>query len=126
MPQPSLLRVPSPRSPQSTGSVPTSNPVAGLLLSSLSLGSDEVHLLATHGKRAWYKKYPGNAFGVEAVEQWVDAIRMGEGKKEKLPEVVLAAAEKPEEKKADEPVDIKIEEILEDLEEPTVPEHNEL
>jgi protein disulfide-isomerase A6 len=106
--------------------VPTSNPVAGLLLSSLSLGSDEIHLLATHGKRAWYKKYPGSAFGIEAVEQWVDAIRMGEGKKEKLPEVVLAAAEKPEEKKAEEPVDIKIEEILEDLEEPTVPEHNEL
>jgi len=104
--------------------VPSSNPVAGLLLSSLNLGSEDVHLIATHGKRTWYKKYTGTAFGIEAVEQWVDAIRMGEGKKEDLPEVVLAAAEKGEEKKAEEPVQIHVEEMTD--EDPTVPEHNEL
>lgn len=104
--------------------VPNSNPVARLLLSSLSLGSDDVYLLATHGKRSWYKKYSGSAFGVEAVEQWVDAIRMGEGKKEKLPENVLAAAEKQEEKVKEGPVEIKIEEILDD--EPVASGHDEL
>ena len=104
--------------------VTASNPVAASLLSSLSLGSNEqVHLIATHGKRAWYKKYSGSTFGLEAVEQWVDAIRMGEGKKEKLPESLLVAGEKQEEKVADEPVQIKIEEILE---EDAAPEHNEL
>lgn len=104
--------------------VPSWNPVAALFLSSLSLGADDVHLIATHGKRAWYKKYTGSSFSVDAVETWVDAIRMGEGKKEKLPEVVLAAAEKGEEKKVEEPVQIKIEEVLDD--EPVLPEHNEL
>jgi protein disulfide-isomerase A6 len=106
--------------------VTASNPVAASLLSSLSLGSDDqVHLVATHGKRAWYKKYSGSSFGIEDVEQWVDAIRMGEGKKEKLPESLLVAAVKLDDKAGqEEPVKIKIEEILE--EDAAQPEHNEL
>jgi protein disulfide-isomerase A6 len=109
--------------------VTASNPLTTSLLTELNLGSgDQVHLVATHGKRAWYKKYSGSTFGSNEVEQWVDAIRMGEGKKEKLPESLLAAGEKQdlkEEKIADqEPVQIQIEEIVE--EEATPPEHNEL
>jgi protein disulfide-isomerase A6 len=101
--------------------VTASNPVAASLLSSLSLGSDDqVHLIATHGKRAWYKKYAGSAFGIEEVEQWVDAIRMGEGKKDKLPESLIVAGEKVP---AEEPVQINIEDITEDG---ATPEHNEL
>lgn len=77
--------------------VPASNPLAASLLSELSLGSeDQVQLVATHGKRGWYKKYAGTTFGAADVEQWVDAIRMGEGKKEKLPDSVLATEEVPE------------------------------
>jgi protein disulfide-isomerase A6 len=111
--------------------VSATNPLAASLLSSLELGSnDQVHLVATHGKRAWYKKYSGTTLGAQEVEQWVDAIRMGEGKKEKLPESLLAAGEKreaKEEKAADqEPIEIQIEEV-EEVEEPeTQPEHNEL
>lgn len=109
--------------------VSAANPLAASLLSGLDLGSnDQVHLVATHGKRAWYKKYSGTTFGSQEVEQWVDAIRMGEGKKEKLPESLLAAGEKQEakeEKAAEqEPVEIKIEEIVEEPE--SQPEHNEL
>jgi protein disulfide-isomerase A6 len=102
--------------------VTASNPLAASLLSALNLGGHgQVHLVATHGKRAWYKKYSGNAFGISEVEQWVDSIRMGEGKKEKLPESLLAAAEKQEEKvAAEDPVQIQIEEITEEH------EHNEL
>jgi protein disulfide-isomerase A6 len=102
--------------------VTASNPMAASLLSSLNLGSHgQVHLVATHGKRAWYKKYSGSAFGISEVEQWVDSIRMGEGKKEKLPESLLAVAEKQEEKvAAEDPVQIQIEEITEEH------EHNEL
>jgi len=95
--------------------VSAANPLAATLLGELSLGAEEqVHLIATNGKRSWYKKYSGTTFGVEEVEQWVDAIRMGEGKKEKLPESLLAGGEKSA--------------ITEDkVEEPAVqPDHNEL
>jgi protein disulfide-isomerase A6 len=106
--------------------VSASNPLAASLLSELSLGSsDQVHLFATNGKRAWYKKYSGSSFGLKDVEQWVDAIRMGEGKKEKLPESLLATPQMPEVKEEkpaeEEPVKIQVEEVVEDA-----PEHNEL
>lgn len=106
--------------------VTASNPIAASLRSSLSLGSDDrVHLVATHGKRAWYKKYSGTSFGAGDVEQWVDAIRFGEGKKEQLPESLLAAAvDLKENVAAEEPVQIKIEEIK--AEDAAQPEHNEL
>lgn len=109
--------------------VTASNPLAGALISGLGLGSDEqVHLVATHGKRAWYKKYSGASFGVEQVEQWVDAIRMGEGKKEKLAESLLASAEKQavkaEEAAEQEPIKVEVEEIIDD--EATQHDHNEL
>lgn len=115
--------------------VPTSNPLAANLLAELKLGSDEqVHLIATHGKRGWYKKYPGETFGSMEVEQWVDAIRMGEGKKEKLPDSLLGTGEKEEarEKPADQqPIKIEVEEVVEEPEAPSetpnsVPEHSEL
>ena len=106
-------------------SVPPSNPLAGTLRSELSLGTDDtLHLIATHGKRAWYKKYPGATFGAADVEAWVDSIRMGEGKKEQLPETLLAsgAQEPVEEKIAEqEPIQINIEDIPEEA-----PSHNEL
>ncbi|KAF1949460.1 thioredoxin-domain-containing protein [Byssothecium circinans] len=94
--------------------VPASNPLASSLLKELSLGSeDQVHLIATHGKRSWYKKYSGTSFSATEVEQWVDAIRMGEGKKEKLPESLLAAKEDATEQAPPKPAD-------------EVPEHGEL
>ncbi|KAF2442169.1 disulfide isomeras-like protein [Karstenula rhodostoma CBS 690.94] len=110
--------------------VPASNPIASSLLKELSLGSDaEVHLVATNGKRSWYKKYSGATYGPTEVESWVDAIRMGDGKKEKLPESLLSAAEKEEvkEEKATEQESIKteVEEVVDEPEAP-IPEHGEL
>jgi protein disulfide-isomerase A6 len=106
-------------------SVPPSNPLADSLRSELSLGTDDtLHLVATHGKRAWYKKYPGATFGAADVEAWVDSIRMGEGKKEKLPETLVASgAQEPVEEKIteQEPIQINIEDIPEEA-----PTHNEL
>ncbi|KAL1604107.1 hypothetical protein SLS60_005699 [Paraconiothyrium brasiliense] len=105
--------------------VPASNPVAASLLKELNLGSDDqVHLVATNGKRSWYKKYSGSAYGPTEVESWVDAIRMGDGKKEKLPESLLSAAEQ-------EPVKVEVDESIPTPEpveepEPAVPEHGEL
>lgn len=106
-------------------SVPPSNPLAATLRSELSLGTDDtLHLVATHGKRAWYKKYPGTTFGAQDVESWVDSIRMSEGKKEKLPESLIASGpqEAVKEKVAEqEPIQINIEDIPEEA-----PSHNEL
>lgn len=106
-------------------SVPPSNPLAATLRSELKLGTDEtLDLIATHGKRAWYKKYTGTTFGAQELEAWVDALRMGEGKKEKLPEALIASgAQEPVKEKAaeQEPIEINIDEILEDA-----PTHNEL
>ncbi len=77
--------------------VSSANPIAASIRDKLSLGTDEhVHLIATNGKRAWYKKYTGTTFDAEAVEQWVDDIRMGEGKKEKLPGALLGETEHTE------------------------------
>lgn len=107
--------------------VSASNPLAASVLAELNLGSDEqVHLIATNGKRAWYKKYSGTTFGSSEVEQWIDAVRMGEGKKEKIPESLIAAAEKEpvKEEKDDKPIEINIEDILKEAE--AQPEHNEL
>lgn len=101
--------------------VPSSNALASSILAELKLGSDEeVHLIATNAKRGWYKKYSGQTFGTTEIEQWVDAIRMGEGKKEKLPDSLVVAEEKPEvkdEKTAEqEPIKIEVEEIVEEPE----------
>lgn len=95
--------------------VPASNPVAASIIKELSLGTDDqIHLIATNGKRSWYKKYSGTTYGATEVESWVDAIRMGEGKKEKLPASLLSGAE-------EEP-----EPAPEAEAEPSVPEHGEL
>lgn len=99
--------------------VSASNPAAASLLTELKLGSEEeVHLIATNAKRGWYKKYSGQGFGSIEVEQWVDAIRMGEGKKEKLPDSLIVERENLEvkgEKVAEqEPIKIEVEEILDE------------
>lgn len=104
--------------------VPASNAIAASLLKELSLGSDDqVHLVATNGKRSWYKKYSGTTYGPTEVESWVDAIRMGDGKKEKLPGSLLVAVEQEgakDEKFVDEP------QVPAEDPEPSVPEHGEL
>jgi len=99
-------------------SIPTANELAAKLRSTLKLkGEGDVELIVTNGKRAWWKHYSGADYSESNVETWIDAIRMGEGQKEKLPEDLLGKAapeaEKPKEQ-AQQPLDIKIEEIMED------------
>ncbi|KAF2118384.1 protein disulfide-isomerase MPD1 precursor [Lophiotrema nucula] len=115
--------------------VPASNPLASSILAELKFDSnDQPHLIATNGKRSWYKKYSGETFGPVEIEAWVDAIRMGDGKKETLPETLIVEDEKKPEVKEEkekpieqEPIDIKIEELPDDFEVPQ-PEkkHDEL
>lgn len=52
--------------------------------------SGAVELVAINARRGWWRQYSGD-FGLESVESWIDAIRMGEGAKKTLPKEVLVA-----------------------------------
>ncbi|KAL2002624.1 hypothetical protein VTN02DRAFT_6386 [Thermoascus thermophilus] len=72
--------------------VPGINPGAKMLRDALGLSEDAVELVALNGRRGWWKRYEEaekGEFGLAKVEAWVDAIRLGETKKEKLPEGVV-------------------------------------
>lgn len=58
--------------------------------------TNEVELIAINARRNWWRRYEGD-FGATSVEAWVDAIRMGEGAKSKLPKGIVEAVEEPEE-----------------------------
>jgi len=104
--------------------VPASNPFAAALREGLGLSTEDTQLITTMAKRGWWKPYSQAGFGAVAVEDWVDALRMGEGKKEKLPESLIGEAKVAEEKKAEEqqPIQIEVEEIMDE----PVMEHVEL
>lgn len=67
---------------------------------SLDLTAD-IELVAVNARRAWWRRYQGD-FGLESVEAWIDAIRMGEGSKSKLPKDIIV--QEPEETPAETPV----------------------
>ncbi|KAI9748625.1 MAG: hypothetical protein M4579_007165 [Chaenotheca gracillima] len=70
--------------------VPAENAGGDVLRASLSLkDGDEFELVAINGRRGWWRRFDGKDFGLEAVEGWIDAIRLGEGTKDKLPEGVI-------------------------------------
>lgn len=71
--------------------VPASNPALADLLKSLDL-TGEVELIALNARRGWWRHYQGDDFGHESIESWIDAIRMSEGVKKKLPEGLIAIA----------------------------------
>ncbi|KAH6650478.1 hypothetical protein F5144DRAFT_47685 [Chaetomium tenue] len=71
--------------------VPKSNEGAASLLKSLDLAGD-VEIVAVNARRGWWRHYDAADFGHESVESWIDAIRMSEGVKKKLPEGIVAIA----------------------------------
>jgi len=85
-------------------SVSASNTEGSKLRTTLSLKPEaETEVLAVNAKKSWVKKYSG-ALDREGLENWVDAIRMGEGIKGALPaELIVAAAEKKTKVKKEEP-----------------------
>ena len=85
--------------------IPATNVGGEALKSALGLETDEVQLIAVNGKRSWWREYGAEkGYGNIAVENWVDGIRFGEGKKQKLPEgmVGVPSEEKPAEEKSSE------------------------
>ncbi|RGP79553.1 disulfide-isomerase [Fusarium longipes] len=67
--------------------VPSDSEAASTLPKALGL-SDKVNLIAINTRRNWWRQYDGD-FSLSSVESWIDAIRMGEGSKKKLPEGVV-------------------------------------
>ena len=83
--------------------VPSTNPQAATLRSALGLkGADEVEVIAINARRDWWKHFEGSDYSVQSVEGWIDAIRLGEGKKEKLPDGVIEAEKEQMEEEHDE------------------------
>ncbi|KAH8681817.1 hypothetical protein BX600DRAFT_429729 [Xylariales sp. PMI_506] len=68
---------------------------AAELLKSLDLSADKVEIIAVNGKRGWWRRYQSSSssadssFGIEAIEAWIDAIRLSEGVKTPLPAGVV-------------------------------------
>ncbi|KAB5578785.1 hypothetical protein GE09DRAFT_1281087 [Coniochaeta sp. 2T2.1] len=65
------------------------NEGAANLIKSLDL-TNEVELIAINARRGWWRRYEGADFSEHAVEAWIDAIRLSEGVKKKLPEGIVA------------------------------------
>ncbi|KAJ4015275.1 hypothetical protein NW752_006728 [Fusarium irregulare] len=78
--------------------VPSDSDAASTLPKALGF-KDKVNLIAINTRRNWWRQYEGD-FSLSSVESWIDAIRMGEGAKKKLPEGVVV--EKKEESAQDE------------------------
>ncbi|KAL1843851.1 hypothetical protein VTJ49DRAFT_7202 [Mycothermus thermophilus] len=72
--------------------VPASNEGAEGLLKALDLPARDVEIIAVNARRGWWRHYDAADFGVESVESWIDAIRLSEGVKKKLPEGLVAIA----------------------------------
>lgn len=66
------------------------------LVEKLALGRLPKLVAVNH--RGWYRLFSGDAEKPEQVLAWLDAIKMGEGKKEKIPASLLKEAEKAEKK----------------------------
>ncbi|KAK0630277.1 hypothetical protein B0T17DRAFT_471403, partial [Bombardia bombarda] len=69
--------------------IPKTNEGASSILKSLDLNGD-VEIVAINARRGWWRHYEAADFGHENIESWIDAIRLSEGVKKKLPEGIVA------------------------------------
>jgi protein disulfide-isomerase A6 len=82
-------------------SVPAINDGAKTLRAGLGLSEDSksIEIVALNGRRGWWRRYDAsdNAdYSLARVESWIDAIRLGEGSKSKLPDGVVVTEAKAE------------------------------
>ncbi|KAL9043541.1 MAG: hypothetical protein Q9214_003276 [Letrouitia sp. 1 TL-2023] len=73
-------------------SVPSRNTGSAVVREALKLDKD-MELVAVNSRRGWFRRFEGERYGVHEVETWVDAIRLGEGQKGKLPDSLIVAEE---------------------------------
>jgi len=68
--------------------LPDDNAGAAALRTGLGLVED-IEVIAVNGRRNWWRHYEGHDLTQLALEDWVDAIRMGEGAKAKIPDGII-------------------------------------
>ena len=67
--------------------IPASNERAATIRSELGLKeSDDLEIIAINNKRSWWRHYTDLQFRTNDLENFVDAIKLGEGTKSKLPD----------------------------------------
>jgi len=75
-------------------SVPVRNTGQAKLRDALKLKDDKnFELIAVNTRRGWWRYYEGKEYSTIPVEAWVDAIRLGEGQKSKLPDGLVPSDE---------------------------------
>ncbi|KAJ0421851.1 hypothetical protein BJY00DRAFT_300544 [Aspergillus carlsbadensis] len=84
-------------------SIHTDNPASKALRTGLGLSeaAETVEIVALNARRSWWRHYdPSESadYGVVRVEAWIDAIRLGEGSRNKLPEGIIVSKDEPEKK----------------------------
>ncbi|KIW97655.1 protein disulfide-isomerase domain [Cladophialophora bantiana CBS 173.52] len=66
--------------------VPADNQAATLIRNDLALGPEEqMEVVATNMKRGWWRRYSSESYDVTDLENFVDAIKLGEGSRSELP-----------------------------------------
>lgn len=90
---------------------------ATALRQDLGIKGDGLELVAINVKRGWWKRFVAEAYGVEDIENWIDAIRLGDGKREVVPKAVV---KEPKEGKKEAP------EAEKEAEKEEKPSHEEL
>jgi protein disulfide-isomerase A6 len=74
-------------------SVPAENPMSQAVREELKLGSDStLEVIAVNAKRMWWRRLTSKDFSLKDLEDFVDVVRMNEGKREALPEVLIQEA----------------------------------
>ncbi|KAL6715810.1 hypothetical protein ACLMJK_006771 [Lecanora helva] len=75
-------------------SIPARNIGSATLRDALKLGgAKDFELVAVNARRGWWRRYEGDHFDFQSMENWVDNIRFGEGTRGELPESLLSKAE---------------------------------
>lgn len=72
-------------------SVPARNTGSAAIRDALEIGGiKEFELIAVNARRVWWRRYEGENFDFQSMENWVDNIRFGEGQKGDLPEALFS------------------------------------
>ena len=66
-------------------------------------GEGVLEVIALNAKRGWWRRFDGDASNLASLEAWVDAVKLGEGPRQKLPDGIVGhKKEKEKEGKHDE------------------------
>ncbi|KAI9806951.1 MAG: hypothetical protein M1833_002609 [Piccolia ochrophora] len=74
--------------------IPSENEKAPGLRTILGLkGTGELEIVAVNARRNWWRRFEAGEYDLPTIEGWIDAIRLGEGEKKKLPQGLVEEEE---------------------------------